>query len=80
MLNDDKDNVKAKRKISRIYHMANKLFKDEFKIIFNKSRVDFRDWLNEKTNLKEDHIVNRDEALSRWLKALEFIYRRDNMK
>lgn len=76
MLDDEKSTVEAKHKISRIYHMADKLFRDEFKWIFTRSRLEFRDWLNSKTQLNEDHIKDRDKALDRWLDALQWLYKK----
>lgn len=62
---------KIKRQISRIYAHCQFFWPDEFSAIFLSNRETFRDWLNKKLNMNEDHIKNKTVAIEKWLHVLQ---------
>lgn len=60
-----------KHKTSELYSLCAKLFPDEFRHNFTASRPEFRDWLNQKTGLAVDHIINKHEAVDAWIEKLK---------
>jgi len=65
-----------KFKVSRVYSICRELWPDEFDGIFTARREEFRDWLNSKTGLEEDHMVDKSRAIVNWLNELEELLRR----
>lgn len=61
----------AKKKTSQLYSICSELFGDEFNKMFVAKREDFRDWLNEKTGCKVDHIIDINGAVDAWIEKLE---------
>ena len=56
---------------SQIYEYCHKLFGDEFKDMYAKPKLEFTDWLNDKTGLKERLILNPVQATIHWYNALD---------
>lgn len=64
-------NNDAKVKHSELFALCLELFGNEFRNKYTSPREEFRDWLNDKTGLKEDHILNKIPALDAWIAALK---------
>jgi len=62
--------------ISRVYEICRKMWPDEFNVMFTADKEVFRDWLNSKTGLNEDHSTRKNVAVTNWLKRLEQIVKR----
>jgi len=62
-----------KRFTSHLYDLCSKLYPDEFNTMFTASRETFKDWLNEKTGLNEDHVRDKNNAIKNWVEVLEKI-------
>ena len=60
-----------KHKTSELYSLCVLLFPEEFRQIYAASRAEFRDWLNLKTGLNVDHIINKHEAMDSWIEKLK---------
>lgn len=63
--------VEIKLKSARLCALCEQLWPDEWPGKYTGSREDFRDWLNEKTELDVDHITNKSAALTAWVEKLE---------
>lgn len=63
--------IVMKHKTSELYSLCSSLFPDEFGFYFGASRTEFRNWLNEKTGLNVDHIINKHEAVDAWIEKLK---------
>lgn len=66
-------NEESKMKHSELFALCIELYGSEFKEKYTSPREAFRDWLNEKTGLNEDHILNKVPALNAWIDALKRI-------
>lgn len=60
---------------SRIYVLANELFKNEFSEMYAKPKSEFMEWLNKKTGLNENIVLDHKSATINWLDKLEFMYK-----
>ena len=67
------DANELKMHTSRLYDLCSKLYADEFPSMFIAPREKFRDWLNEKTGLNEDHMRDKNNAIKNWVDVLEVI-------
>ncbi len=63
--------VDTKALAARMCELSEKLFHDEFHWKYIKSQEDFRDWMNSKTQLNVDHIIDKAGALEAWVNKLE---------
>jgi hypothetical protein len=65
--------VNIKSYSAEIYTICNSLWPDEFQGKYIGTMEDFRDWLNTKTALDENHIPydQREAALKAWLDVLQ---------
>jgi hypothetical protein len=59
---------------SRIYDICQQLYGDEFKVMYPKSKIEFSNWLNEKTGLNENSLLNPIKATVNWYDELERIF------
>lgn len=48
---------------------------DEFNRMYQAEPKKFRDWLNCKTGLDEDHTINKITAIKAWVSAIDHIVR-----
>lgn len=62
-------------KMSRVFELCNKMFKEEFKYFYTARKEEFRDWINQKTGCHEDHMIDKDKACDEWMEKLELIYK-----
>jgi hypothetical protein len=60
---------------AEICRIAEKLYPDEWQGKYISSQSDFKDWLNNKTSLNEDHRIyeNKEAALKAWMESLQAI-------
>lgn len=63
--------LQTKEKITRLCELCEQLWPNEWPGKFSGRREDFRDWLNDKTDLDVDHIENKSEAIIAWINKLE---------
>lgn len=61
----------VKYKTSKLFELCQKLWPEEFVGMFTAKREAFRDWMNKKTGLEMDHIINKRTAVLAWVEVLE---------
>jgi hypothetical protein len=62
-----------KEKNARLCVLCEQLWPDKWPGKYAGSREDLRDWLNEKTSLDVDHILDKSTALTAWVDKLEIL-------
>lgn len=60
-----------KEKAARLCILCEALWPDEWIGKYISTQEGFRDWLNEKTGLNEDHILDKSSSLTAWVDKLE---------
>lgn len=58
---------------ARLCVLCEELYPEEWPGKYTGTREDLRDWLNTKTSLNVDHIVDQEGALQAWVTALQEI-------
>jgi hypothetical protein len=65
--------INTKDLTARLCVLCEELYPDEWLGKYTMSREDFKDWINIKTSLNENHITNQVGALTAWVNKLEEI-------
>lgn len=60
---------------AKLYALCNMFWPDEFNRMYQAEPKKFRDWLNCKTGLDEDHTINKITAIKAWVSAIDHIVR-----
>lgn len=63
--------VDTKALTARLCELCERLFPEEWPGKYTGTQENFKEWVNEKTELTKNHMTNKEDALTAWVAKLE---------